>query len=372
MKDQFLGLDMGKRVVITIHGIRTRGEWQKQLAPVLARHDFIPYPLDYGRFSAPAFLISSRRESKLAWFHREYDRICDQERIVRPSVIAHSFGTYLVAQLLDRYPEVKFDKVIFAGSIANETFDWADAIEKNRILYIRNEYATKDIWPGVARKVIPDAGHSGSKGFSCPPHRHLSQEPFKIDHSGTFFDGHFKEWIQYVKQPLLSVSDQRRINNILQLAVNVTERKMGMPKGTIRANIFVPFKDELVIPDGGHHNMDGHPDLSIRIPLGMGSTGRAFRHRTHHIAIFKDHWGDDTLPEEQLKKVHPKLKWIVPIPLCDPDDGGVFGVMNVDGLHQPKTVEDLTTGPGEELLNDLSIHTEVIAKTLCDLEQGRI
>lgn len=353
---------MGKRVAITIHGIRARGEWQKQLAPILARHDFIPYPLDYGRFSAPAFLLKFQRERKLAWFHHEYDRICSQERIVRPSVIAHSFGAYLVAQLLERYSEVKFDKVIFAGSIANESFDWADAIEKNRILCVRNEYATRDIWPAVAKWVISDAGTSGSNGFSCGPHLYLSQEPFKIGHSGTFFDGHFIEWIQYLKQPLLSVSDQRRINNVLQFAVNVTERKMKSPQGTIRANLFVPFRDELMIPDGAHHNMDGHPDLSIRIPFGMGSTGRAFKYRTHHIAIFKEHWGDDTLPGELLRKVHPELKWIVSIPLCDPDDGGVFGVMNVDGLLHPKTLEDLTTGRGEEL----------IAKMLCNLEQGRI
>lgn len=63
---------MGKRVVITVHGIRTRGAWQKQLTPILAKHELIPYPLDYGRFSAMSFLIPWRRESKLNWFHNEY------------------------------------------------------------------------------------------------------------------------------------------------------------------------------------------------------------------------------------------------------------------------------------------------------------
>ncbi|MCI0563578.1 MAG: alpha/beta hydrolase [Nitrososphaera sp.] len=363
---------MGKKVVITIHGIRTRGEWQKHLAPILARHDFIPYPLDYGRFTAPAFLIKRQRERKLEWFHNEYDRICAQEPITRPSVIAHSFGTYLTAQLLDQYPEVKFDKVIFAGSIANESFDWVDALEKNRVLFVRNEFATRDVWPEVAKRVIADCGNSGTKSFVCGSHRYLSQQGFKIGHSGTFFLGRFKEWIRYLEQPLLSHSDRRRINGLLQLTVSVAERKLAMSTGSVRANIFVPIDDALVIPDGAHHNMDGHADLLIRIPVGMGSTGRTFTRRLQHIAIFKGHWGDDTLPDTELKKVHSDLRWIISSPLYDPDNGRVFAVMNVDGLRESRTVEELTTGQGEELLSDLNIQAETISKTLLNLEHGSI
>ena len=38
------------KVVVTIHGIRTRGEWQKRITPHLAAHGLVPYHIGYGWF----------------------------------------------------------------------------------------------------------------------------------------------------------------------------------------------------------------------------------------------------------------------------------------------------------------------------------
>ena len=38
--------------VISLHGIRTRGPWQKDIAPLLAENGFVPHPLDFGYFMA--------------------------------------------------------------------------------------------------------------------------------------------------------------------------------------------------------------------------------------------------------------------------------------------------------------------------------
>lgn len=278
----------------------------------------------------------------------------------------------MTSHLLKRYPEVRFDKVIFVGSIAEEKFDWAAALRDDRVLYIRNEYAARDRWPGVAKRVISQAGNSGSKGFVEQFHPRFSQEKFDISHSGTFFDGHFDQWVAYVNQPIMSTADQKHLKNFLQIAVDITAQKLSLPKKLVRANVFVPAGDVLVIPEGAQHNMDGHPDISIRIPLEMGSTGKAFLDREVHVAVFQGDWGDDTLPTEELAKVHPDLKWIISIPLSDERDGRVFGVMNIDGLVESKSVDMLTTAGGGQLLTDLQIKSEMVASKLCSLEQGRI
>jgi hypothetical protein len=93
---------VSKRVVISIHGIRTRGVWQKDLVPILARAGFIPYVLDYGHFTAISLLRRSRRERQVDWLLQEYNRIVQENNNSLPSIIAHSFGTYQVAALIEQ------------------------------------------------------------------------------------------------------------------------------------------------------------------------------------------------------------------------------------------------------------------------------
>lgn len=365
---------MAKRVVITIHGIRTRGAWQKGLATVLAKHDMVPYPLDYGRLGMLGFLTPCIRESKLDWFHREYDRICKQENVQRPSIIAHSFGTYLVAELLSKYPEVKFDKIIFAGGIAPCDFDWETRFNNGQVLHVLNEVAKKDIWPAVAKMVIPRAGCSGSAGF-CSQVPDVGQRFSSIGHSGTFFEGRYDEWARSINTPLLAPSDAKVIRDILSIATQQAAVIPNVDLANIRANLFIPTEGVLKIPKGASVNMDGHPDASIQIPIGMGATGRVFKDlksRNPYLAIFNGNWGENTLPKEELSKVHPNLKWIMSFPLTDPVDGRLFGVMNVDGLCDELDYNFISEEAGQQLLANLELSADVLARKLCTLEHGRM
>ena len=112
------------RSVMSLHGIRTRGVWQKDLVPVLARQGLVPWALDYGNFGATKFLRKGARLEKVTWLRSEYERVMAEGKVSRPSIIAHSFGTYLVAALLIKYPELVFDKIILTGSIVDRDFDW--------------------------------------------------------------------------------------------------------------------------------------------------------------------------------------------------------------------------------------------------------
>src|SRR5262245_49377239 len=95
-----------KKAVITLHGIRTHGKWQKDLDTQLAAGDMVPYPLDY-RYGLGAYLVPFWREETIRWLRDQYDRVIQAAGVKRPSIIAHSFGTYLTAEVLRRYPEVK-------------------------------------------------------------------------------------------------------------------------------------------------------------------------------------------------------------------------------------------------------------------------
>src|SRR5688572_29881867 len=57
-------------IVASVHGIRTRGKWQKELVPVLSQAGFTPVPLDYGNFWALELLIPQFRRRKVEWFFR--------------------------------------------------------------------------------------------------------------------------------------------------------------------------------------------------------------------------------------------------------------------------------------------------------------
>jgi hypothetical protein len=58
------------RIVFTLHGIRTRGNWRMTFADVAMKKGWM-CPLDgwsFGRFSLVQFLTPFARSSKVAWF----------------------------------------------------------------------------------------------------------------------------------------------------------------------------------------------------------------------------------------------------------------------------------------------------------------
>jgi pimeloyl-ACP methyl ester carboxylesterase len=189
------------RVVIALHGIRTRGTWQKQLAPLLAKRDFIPELLDYGWFNAIAFLIPALRNKKIEWFRREFERIRTRYPNVRPSLIAHSFGSYLVTRALQKYAGlIVFDQVILCGSIVRQDYDWPLVCKNRWVNRVLNDCGRLDIWAGNVQKFIGDAGPSGRLGFeNFTPCVSQGFHP-EWGHSDFFFELNFEErWIPFLE-----------------------------------------------------------------------------------------------------------------------------------------------------------------------------
>lgn len=364
-----------KRVVLTIHGVGTRGEWQKKVAPLLCRHGFTPYLLDYGHFPAWRMAIPWTRNGRIDWLNREIDAVKNAEDIERPSAIAHSFGAYLLAQALRKYPHIRLGNVIFCGSIVDPEFEWATLVDRGQLKSLRNETGGRDLWAGLAKWLqwlIPDAGQSGVLGFTKRPRR-VSNAPFEDYHHPDFFQpGHARDsWIPFLCGVWLHDDDQKGIRNVLDISSTIIAGKVGVARDNVRANVMIldHLAKALYIPEGlafredrFHTNSLGERELDIRIPLGKGCAGSAFSERKLTTAVFQPGWSTHPIPDDELRKAHPDLRWITSTPIPDLDDPlkfGLCGVLNVDCLNEVKTEAEMLIAS-----NELKLIAEEVGQAL--------
>ena len=333
-----------QRVVMSLHGIKTRGTWQKDLTPLLSKAGFIIYPLDFGNFWAIELAREKSRDKKLAWLLHEYEAIVAKEHDPRPSIIAHSFGTYLVAALLDKYPQVTFDTLIFCGSIVANDYDWASVLSERRVNFVENDYGSLDAWPTVASRFIDGAGSSGRDGFT-QEHPALNQRLFKrYGHSDYFSAIHFeREWL-----PTLMLH-KREVVDLLLGATGFVANKLKMLRHKVRATVFMradATARHLKIVPGLHVNMNSangtNPkELTVAIPVDQGAlsspgAGEAFDLRKPVRSLYREDWRADLARD----MVHPELRWILSVPLLR-SANEAFGVMNLDGLEFDRSVGEL-------------------------------
>src|ERR1700675_4439521 len=113
--------DAEENVVILVHGIRDYALWQSKIRATLKEAGFTAEPTNYGRFNIFQFLMP------ILFFRRwAIKQVWEQIRIVkknhpsaRLSIIAHSFGTYVVSYLVKRNFDLNADRIIFCGSVVS-------------------------------------------------------------------------------------------------------------------------------------------------------------------------------------------------------------------------------------------------------------
>jgi pimeloyl-ACP methyl ester carboxylesterase len=153
-------------VVILVHGIRTRALWQNDLRNVLQNEGFVVEPINYGYFDLVRFLIPSQPFAGTI-----VDDVAQQIRDILSihkgadcSIIAHSFGTFVVARILRDHTELEFNKIIFCGSVVSHQFRFASYRSRFKPPLI-NEVGTRDFWPAAAEAVTFGYGSAGTYGF---------------------------------------------------------------------------------------------------------------------------------------------------------------------------------------------------------------
>ncbi len=149
-------------VVISLHGILSRGEWQKKLSPLL--HNCKYYPLDYGYWIILELFFPFLRTRRYEWFRKEYNNIREKNDRAIPSIIAHSFGTLILANAIKIFTDLKFDKIILTGSIIPRDFNFEEHYNRNRYTRLLNIISRNDIWSNLAT-FLPQTDSSGANGF---------------------------------------------------------------------------------------------------------------------------------------------------------------------------------------------------------------
>jgi pimeloyl-ACP methyl ester carboxylesterase len=354
---------MPKPVVMTVHGIRTRGEWQKNIGPTLAGEGFVPVPLDYDYFTSIAMCLPGRRKAKLDWLREAYDSVRLKSGVERPSVICHSFGTWLVGELLRRYDDVRFDAVILAGSILPADYDWSEAIGDSRVLAVRNEVATRDIWPRVASWIPAMGGggafgESGTSGFT-QEHDVLEQMVQEISHSDTFYSGRFADWAKWLRQPRVPPENLERLEEATALAHEEFCDRVGWDPLQSRVSLWVPDGDRrLVVPIDAAHIGLTQAELELGVPYGKFCVGEAFAQ--NRTVLF--------IRPQVLAPGAPDLAVVVAAPIRASDDGHLLGVLSADTTEAG--ILPLQEGSGAHVRHAAGLAAEVVRDTYQEKSNG--
>lgn len=192
------------RIIILLHGIRTFGDWQNRVSSILDNE--IPgvqvHIYKYGYFSTFAFLIPMLRNLVIRRFRRYLKNRIPRSGQTRVDIVAHSFGTYVIARALSGLPpneRPKIHTLLLCGSVLKQLFPWDELVGPNlSVIRIINDCGTRDRWPVVAQLLVFGMGISGRRGFAGATGTAVGivNRFFPVEHSGFFTDEFMKEnWL---------------------------------------------------------------------------------------------------------------------------------------------------------------------------------
>lgn len=154
-----------KKIVVLIHGIRTFASWQGVVEKALEDQKNIEvvkikyFYFDLIRFLSPIIT----REKPIERVLRELRDIRSRNQTAELIVIAHSFGSYIINNILQKDRSITISRLILCGSIVKEDFDWGSLPNIPDIIV--NDVGLKDKLPLLAKLASWGYGISGSYGF---------------------------------------------------------------------------------------------------------------------------------------------------------------------------------------------------------------
>ena len=156
---------------MSIHGWNSDGEWQNKVTECLNDLNLTSVPYNYGKkfFKVLPYHIKKDVQAFRDWYFRIVDNqsngIKIQEPFHRPSIMAHSLGTWILVKALTKYPEIKFDKIFLFGSIIPSKFDWFKLILGDQVNSVIYEKAKKDRIVPLGLIFTGSLRPCGTKGF---------------------------------------------------------------------------------------------------------------------------------------------------------------------------------------------------------------
>jgi hypothetical protein len=183
-----------KHIIITVHGIRTFGQWQNKFLNLIEDHSphINVFNYTYGYFSVLAFLIPPLRWLIVKNFRRELLSICEKSPDATIDIIGHSFGTHLIAWAIhstEPNTRPKIRNIILAGSVLKSNFDWSHLFSSGHIKRVINDCGINDNVLIINQLFVLFTGMAGRLGFQGMTGKNLINRYFIGGHSLYFEDG---------------------------------------------------------------------------------------------------------------------------------------------------------------------------------------
>ena len=232
-----------RHVVALIHGIRTEAAWAELVKSVLeGEANLVVEPLRYGYFDLFRFIcpIGTRR-GVVREIHEKLRALDLYYRDSDLSVIAHSFGTYIVASILKRGSFFRVNRVVFCGSVVHRRFRWTDVAHKIAETKVLNDCGTLDVWPVLARSVTYGYGATGTFGFGDPKVRDRFH---RVTH-GEYFNATFVEryWVPYIARGTIDGTAWEKVRTappLVAVGPGVGAGSLDFLDSAARGRILVP------------------------------------------------------------------------------------------------------------------------------------
>lgn len=179
----------GNHVVVTVHGIRTFGKWQKNLEVTLKKHikDIEVYNYSFGFLSLFSYFIPPLRVFVYRHFLKFFNGIIDENPDIHVDIVAHSFGTKIAAQAIKKISQKNLiHTVILAGSVLGQSYPWNKYINQNKVKRVVNDCGTKDLVLITNSFIVPFSGMAGYLGFSGGLNETLTNRFFTGGHDFCF------------------------------------------------------------------------------------------------------------------------------------------------------------------------------------------
>jgi uncharacterized protein YjbI with pentapeptide repeats len=200
--------DLSRPLVVLVHGIRTSGKWIRRIKPILeARACCVVEPAGFGFFDVFRFMLPGpTRKAVIETVKWKLLHAIDRHRERPLIIVAHSFGTFCITEILKDSPQIRPTRLLFCGSIVAQNFRW-DSLSQmapDRGMRVVNECGARDIWPPLAHSVTFGYGSSGTGGFQVPG---VEDRCHDLGHSGYFTKEFVQQfWVPFIKDGTISHS----------------------------------------------------------------------------------------------------------------------------------------------------------------------
>ncbi|PKG38002.1 response regulator [Psychromonas sp. Urea-02u-13] len=204
------------RIIYSIHGIMTFGEWQTDFDNHLIdknRNEIIHVKFQYNFFPIISFLIPYFRKTEVNSFVKELLDLQSQYPNSEVDVIAHSFGTYILKQAAEEMSLISspnFNRFILCGSVLKPKFPFSDLINKYTLNGILNECALSDFPLILSHSVAWGLGMGGRVGFKGTYVDAVKNQYREGGHSSFFNKKTFDEWLLYLDTGITAGHDARK------------------------------------------------------------------------------------------------------------------------------------------------------------------